>query len=164
MKIGILSDTHNERYLARKAAEIMLSMNIKVIVHCGDVGSTRILDELSEFQIFLAYGNQDFDRLAIDQKLLQLGDNNKSGKFLQLSFAGKDLFVTHGDDCSVLNEAINSQRYDYVLSGHTHRFRDQKIAKTRDVNPGALGGRFVEQRSFAILDLENDFIERYILY
>lgn len=163
MKIGILSDTHNDRVMVKKAAEIFESLGVTVVIHCGDVTSPLILDELSEFQIFLAYGNMDFDRVTLDQKIAQLGHSNESGKSLHLCLDNKDIFVTHGDIYNLLDEANKSGSYDYVFSGHTHRFRDQKLGRTRDINPGALGGGYVEQRSIAVLDLSSDYLERYFL-
>lgn len=45
----------------------------------------------------------------------------------------------------------------------THRFRDEMVGATRVINPGALGGRFVGERSFATLDLIKDELQRYFV-
>ena len=62
----------------------------------------------------------------------------------------------------VLGNLIASGEYAYVFHGHTHRRRDRMIGHTRVINPGALGGRRTERRSFCILDLatgETRFVE-----
>ncbi|MBI2647490.1 metallophosphoesterase family protein, partial [Candidatus Woesearchaeota archaeon] len=47
-----------------------------------------------------------------------------------------------------------SNKYDYVLTGHTHIKRDEKIGKTRIINPGALFG--IHPYTIALLDVEKD--------
>ena len=55
-----------------------------------------------------------------------------------------------------LDKLIRSRRYKYVFHGHTHRQRDEKIGKTRVINPGALGGARYEPRTVCIVDLDKD--------
>ena len=62
--------------------------------------------------------------------------------------------MIHGDNEEALANLITSGRYAYVFHGHTHRRRDQMVGHTRAINPGALGGRRWQSRSFCILDLE----------
>ena len=58
----------------------------------------------------------------------------------------------------MLNELIRSQKYDYVLYGHTHTKRNDKIGKTRVINPGAhYYTTFV--KTIALLDLEKDDVK-----
>ena len=57
-----------------------------------------------------------------------------------------------------IQERIEAQDYDYVLCGHTHVRRDERIGKTHIINPGALSYRTVTP-GFAFLDVENDRLE-----
>ena len=66
---------------------------------------------------------------------------------------GYSLAMIHGDNEEVLSNLINSGRYAYVFYGHTHRRQDRTAGRTRAINPGALGGRRWQSRSFCILDL-----------
>ena len=73
---------------------------------------------------------------------------------------GYAIAALHGHDG--LLGAIHSGEQRYVLHGHTHARRDQRIGPTRVINPGALGGTHRETRSVAILDVAADalrFIE-----
>lgn len=45
-----------------------------------------------------------------------------------------------------------------MFHGHTHRRHDGRVGATRVINPGALDGLRYEKRSFAILDLANDYL------
>jgi hypothetical protein len=82
---------------------------------------------------------------------------------LDLNLAGKRVFMIHGDQRSELEKRTASGDYDFVLHGHTHRFRDERVGSTRVINPGALGGRFVGERSFATLDLMKNELQRYFV-
>lgn len=161
MKIAILSDTHNNinnSQLARKKIE---DSGIDTIIHCGDLTDPRIMDYFGEFRIYLVYGNGDYPH-EIKQQISWYRDDNLSADFIDLDLNGKQFYVTHGHDHWRLNTAVESGKYNYVLHGHTHRFRDEWIGKTRVINPGALGGRKLEMRSFVFLDLETDKLERIL--
>jgi len=163
MKIGILSDTHNDLENVKKASSVFESLGIDTIIHCGDVTIPRILEALKSFRVFLAYGNMDIDKEMLAINLKQHGEKNQAGDLLDIVLCCKRLFVIHGDDHYELNMASKSGEYDYVLTGHTHRKRDERTGKTRVINPGALGGAFFEQRSIAYLDLETDQLVYYFL-
>lgn len=163
MKIGILSDSHNEIENVKKAVSVFESLGIDTVIHCGDVTIPRVLEVLKFFRVFLAYGNMDIDKEMLSITLKKADKQNKAGPFLDFELAGKRILVIHGDDGYGLRMAIKSGEYDYVFTGHTHRVRDEKVGNTRVINPGALGGAFYEPRSIAYLDLETDQLGRYYL-
>ncbi len=65
--------------------------------------------------------------------------------------------VYHGTIPGNLDAAIKSNKYDYILTGHTHVKRDEPIGKTRVINPGALFGAHLY--TIALLDIANDGVE-----
>lgn len=152
MKIAILSDTHNNVGNSQLALKFIAGAGINTIIHCGDVIDPEILEYFGEYRIFLAYGNGDYPR-ELKERISWFRDDNISAAFLELTLDGKQIFITHGHDRSMLNNAIESGKFDYVFHGHTHRYRDENFGKTRVINPGALGGRKIEARSFVLLDL-----------
>ncbi len=161
MKIAIISDTHNNLHNIQAVRQILLSENIKTVIHCGDLTEPDVLDYFGDFLLFCAFGNGDFG-VEIAQHLhwlnpLNIGDDN-----LDLLLGSKKVFATHGHVNSNLRKAIESGTYDFVFHGHTHRFKDELMVTTRVINPGSLGGKKVEDRSFVILDLENGDLKRFI--
>ncbi len=162
MKIAIISDTHNNIANIQALRLELLRHEISIVIHCGDFTEPEVLDYLGDFNLFCVYGNGDYPP-DIREHLNWMDQHNKSGEFLEFSLAGKTFFVTHGHKRYLLEDAIQSDTYDFVLHGHTHRFRDVKFKKTRVINPGALGGKKVEERSYVILDLETDSLERHFL-
>lgn len=163
MKIGIMSDSHNEITNVIKARDFFLSLDIHILIHCGDITTSKVLDLLNDFKLFISYGNMDLDRNSLALKLKLLNDENRIGEALDIDLYDKRLFIIHGDNRKALDQAIQSDDFDYILTGHTHHILDERVGKTRVINPGALGGAFWEPRSIAILDLENDILERHYI-
>ena len=161
MKLAIISDTHNNLHNIQAVRRLILDKEAKAIIHCGDLTEPDILDYFGDFRLYVVYGNGDYN-VEVSEKLEWLGIENQSDKQLVLDFDGKKVFVAHGHDLSGLNRAISSGLYDYVFHGHTHRFRDEIIGKTRVINPGSLGGKKVGARSFVILDLDNDELRVFV--
>ena len=89
MLIGLMSDTHNNRPGVRYALDIFDALGIEVILHAGDLISAQILDELTDFSLFLSFGNGD-DPLIIASKASSLSEKFKPEHRLKvaLSLAG----------------------------------------------------------------------------
>jgi hypothetical protein len=83
-----------------------------------------------------------------------MNPQNFSGMTFEGEVGGVKIAVTHGNQHLKLRELINSGKYAYIFTGHTHRRSNEKIGSTRVINPGALGGLSVEERSVYILDLD----------
>ena len=162
MLIGLMSDTHNNRPGVRYALDIFDALGIEVILHAGDLISAQILEELSDFSLFLCFGNGD-DPLMIASKAASVSEKVVCDEMLDLSLAGKRIFMIHGDFRTEQEKRTESGQYDYVIHGHTHRYRDERVGSTRVINPGALGGRYIGERSFATLDLVKNELQRYFV-
>lgn len=162
MLIGLISDSHNNRPNLRYALDIFRELEINIILHAGDLISAEMLEELKQFSLFFSFGNGD-DPLYITTKARDVSDTFVCEEMLDLNLAGKHIFMIHGDHRSEIERHIASKKYDFVIHGHSHRFRDERVGSTRVINPGALGGRFVEDRSFATLDLARNELQRYFV-
>lgn len=162
MLIGLMSDTHNNRPGMRYALDIFRALGIRVLLHAGDLISAELLEEFKDFSLFLSFGNGD-DPFYISTKAERLSERFECEEMLDLNLADKRIFMIHGDHRSELEKRITSGGYDYVIHGHSHRFRDEKVGSTRVINPGAMGGRFVVEKSFATLDLIKDELQRYFV-
>ncbi len=49
---------------------------------------------------------------------------------------------------------LSEQKHDYLLQGHTHVRHDERIGKTRVINPGAL--HRAREKTVALLDTATD--------
>ena len=77
-----------------------------------------------------------------------------------------DLAVTrcrhvHGDDFSLKKKILLDQDHDYLFLGHTHVRHEERVGKTRVINPGALYR--AREKTVALLDTETDKLKFLIV-
>ncbi len=161
MKIGILSDTHDDLDAVRKACDLFAAAGISLLLHCGDVCGPAVVEALGEFTVYFALGNMDrMPALGLAVDALQGG---RLAPLHTLTIDGRSIALIHGDDGRALRALITSGTYTYVFHGHTHRHRDERHGRTRVINPGALGGIRWEPPSVCTLDLDTDEVNFYII-
>jgi len=163
MKIGLISDSHNETKMLKYVANMFECLGIDTVIHCGDVTDAKEINVLKRFKLYLAYGNSDLNYSSFAEKITQFNNKSQSGRFLDLLINEKRIFVIHGDDRRKFIDAIQRKCYDYIFCGHSHKISDKKIGNTRIINPGALAGRYGSQSTFAVIDLETDKLERFYI-
>ncbi len=152
MRIGLLSDTHDQRERLTRALERFRLEQITTVLHAGDVTKAATLRLLAGFDVWLARGNMDRDPLLLRTAVTLFG-TGRMAKVQRISLDNKRLALLHGDDVETLTLLIRSGQFDYVIHGHTHIARDEQHNKTRILNPGALGHVHARLPSCAILDL-----------
>lgn len=156
MRIGILSDTHDRVDATIAALAALRQRNVAVHLHCGDIGSERILDHFAGLNAHFVTGNTDWDR----QGLIRYGQAiGLSGHhpMADLTFDARRFAILHGDDHRLLKQLLAGQEYDYLLHGHTHVRDDRRVGRTHLINPGAL--HRAVPRTVAVLDTETDQVE-----
>ena len=153
MRIGLLSDTHDNLASAQAAAGFLVREGISVLLHCGDVCGPSVIEALDGFTVYLAQGNMD--RMpALAAALETLRGPGRLAHCHDLTLDGLRVALVHGDDGGPLRRLIHSGAYAYVFHGHTHRRGDRQVGPTRVINPGALGGLRRGPRSFCVIDLQ----------
>ena len=55
----------------------------------------------------------------------------------------------------LIDALVESQKYEVIIYGHTHRTDLRKIRKTIIINPGECGGWLTGKSTIALLDLDN---------
>lgn len=158
MRIGLISDTHNNLKNTRQALKRFRAERITTILHAGDVTGPAVIQALKGFEVWIAWGNMDRDPTIQEIAATVLGDG-KLDTLHHLILEGQRIALLHGDDAQRLDALIHSKDYDYVIHGHTHQRRDERVQQTHIINPGALGGTSLFPPSFAILDLQTGDVE-----
>lgn len=161
MKIGILSDTHDNLNAVRKACEIFTAGSISLLLHCGDVCGRAVVQALEGFTVYFAQGNGE--RMPALKEAVDALQGGRLAPLHTLTLDGHSIALIHGDDGHALRALITSGTYTYVFHGHTHRRRDERRGATRVINPGALGGIRWEPHSVCTLDLDTDEVNFYII-
>jgi putative phosphoesterase len=160
MLIGIISDTHDQYDRMGLAVRTLRERGAEFFVHCGDVCEPRLLDHLAGLPSAFVWGNCDWDRMALQR----YGEGLSVpcyGTFADLELGGKRIAVTHGDDRVRMADVLQAQEHEYLLHGHTHVRRDERVGKVRVINPGAL--HRAAQKTVALLDTATDKLEVIVI-
>ena len=154
MKIGVLSDSHENVTNLELALDAYRAEGITQVIHCGDMTTDKTARSLIGFVVIYVEGNMDQGVPEIYRTLRDLNSHSVVLPTYEGEIEGVSIGVTHGDNENELRRLIDSEKLRYVFHGHTHRRRDEIHGTTRIYNPGALGGLEFESRSYSILDLE----------
>ena len=160
VKLGILSDTHDQLARTRAAVTLLQQAGVEGLVHCGDLIESPILLACAVVPCWFVFGNNDADTVpalrqtAADCGAICLG---WGGTF---ELAGRKLGVVHGHNKSDLNRVL-ADRPEILFSGHSH-LRSEDVVDTAcgrvgRINPGAL--HRAREFTVAVLDLGSDRLD-----
>ena len=162
MKIGVLSDTHDNLVNLLPVLETFRDRRIDTVIHCGDLTDFNLLSHFSDFRLIYLIGNMDHTTGTIKKRVEQMREDNFAGLVFRGKLDGVMVAATHSHIEGKVMALVQEKRFGWIFHGHTHERRDETIRGTRIVNPGALGGLVRGPRSFCIIDLtagEVEFIE-----
>ncbi|MEW6429020.1 MAG: YfcE family phosphodiesterase [Thermodesulfobacteriota bacterium] len=152
MKIAILSDSHDHIGNLREAVAACTARGCAALIHCGDLISPFMLQELARFRgaIHLIHGNNLGDLLMIGDLLHSrfpfITHHGASGA---IEAGGLRIAFHHYPQ---LGRALAaSGQFDLVCCGHNHCREVAMVGTTLLVNPGELLGKD-EQPGFVIVD------------
>jgi len=134
--VGLLSDSHSRWERTRRAIDALRARGATVFVHCGDVEDELVIDQLAGLDAHLVWGNCDWNSGALEPYARNLGVA-VHGERGEVTVDGKRIAFTHGHEPAAMRAAVAGGA-DYLVHGHTHELRDDRAARTRIVNPGAL--------------------------
>lgn len=137
MLIGLLSDSHGQHEAVRRAVSLFDTLGVEHIIHCGDVGGIAVFDELVGRPCTFVWGNTDIVNAGVLAYLDTVGIPAPSELPTRIELGGKRFAVFHGHERN-FDEAPRRLDVDYILHGHTHLRRDDRVHGKRIINPGAL--------------------------
>jgi len=156
MRLGILSDTHNEVERTQRAIEQLRAAGAEALFHCGDLASPPIVAALAVLPSWFVFGNHDADVVPqLRQAAAELGPVCL-GWHGVVDLAGTRIGLVHGHLFTDLRKVL-AEHPHYVFSGHSHIIRNAQHGSVRRINPGALfrADRF----TVALLDLASGTVE-----
>ncbi len=138
MKIGVISDTHDQRMRILQAIKIFNKEKVGLVVHCGDWVAPFSAARFSALNCPIkgVFGNNDGDKrmhLERNGNFIEYYDEK-----MEIAVDCRKIFVTHGHLPQLLEKALRSGKYDAVFSGHSHIAHVKKVGKTLWLNPGSL--------------------------
>lgn len=138
MKIGIISDIHDNLWNLAAVTGFLRQSGCDELLCCGDLCSPFVMDRLREFPgpVHIVFGNNDADLFRITKKSDQRVQVH--GEFLETTLGGRRIAMNHFDD--IARPIALSGEYDLVCYGHNHRFHIARVGRTLAVNPGPVMG------------------------
>lgn len=172
MIVGILSDSHGRVSRVARAIALLEEHGAETLIHCGDLGGERVLDQLAGKGAWFVWGNTDQPEARLAQYAQAIGLRPPDGVPLRLQLAGRRVAVFHGHEpgfialqrLAAAGEEAGLERTaaaDYVLYGHTHQPADLRVGPVRLINPGAL--HRAVRTTVATLDLATDRLDYWVV-
>ncbi len=137
MRIGVVSDTHGHVLNTYQAVRMLESLDVELVIHCGDIGSADVVHLFGKWPTHFVLGNVDNDQAGLEAAIRKAG-KDCHGRFGSLELAGKKIAFLHGDDTALLRQTSTNGQWDLVCHGHTHVARQVHEGETLILNPGAL--------------------------
>ena len=151
MRIGVVSDTHNNLGNCRKIVELFNNAGVERVVHTGDITQAKTLAVFAQLNapLFGVYGNNDQERESLDNAANRFGFSFVEPP-LSLLWAGRKIMIVHDPlDLAQISQA----EYDVILHGHTHQQTIDYRCEQLTFNPGECAGMMTGFNSIGLLDL-----------
>ena len=154
MKVGIISDSHDNLPAVEAAVQRMRDRKVDVILHAGDIVAPFVVPILAKSgaKVYAVYGNNDGERAGLRKKFKEIGEI--FGDVARVDVGGKKAAIYHGAETAISEALVDSGKYDIVVLGHSHKPLVEKKGRTLVVNPGECCGYLSGKRSIGILDTD----------
>jgi len=154
MKIGIISDSHDNLVNIRKAVEVFSTNGVEALIHGGDFCSPFVIAEFKSFsdrgvRMHAVFGNNDGDRVLLTRRgegFCTFADGS-----LVVTLGGKRIVVLHYPDLA--EDLYRLGAYDLVIYGHDHTVRVEGKGK-KLLNPGTSSGYLAGRATVAIVETQ----------
>lgn len=151
MKIGILSDTHDNLDRLRNAIDLFRDQGVEALLHAGDFVAPFVVPLLTELgqPVYGVFGNNDGERLGLMAAFRHLGPLNQPPMPLMLDKVR--ILLMH--EPVLLEPLARSGEYDLIVYGHLHQPEARWEKETLILNPGECGGWGTGRGQVVTLDL-----------
>jgi putative phosphoesterase len=152
--IGLLADTHDNLPLVDKAVKKLNEKNVELVLHAGDYVAPFVIPKFKELKAKLigVFGNNDGDRELLRKRFNENESLEMRGNFAEIFVDGLKIALLHGNEEELLKALINSEIFEIVVHGHTHKAEVYRKGKTSVVNPGEVCGYLSGKSTIALLD------------
>jgi putative phosphoesterase len=153
MRLGVLSDTHDQVARVRLAIARLRAEGAEALIHCGDLTGPDIVVLCAVLPCWFVFGNHDADNVPALQRAAAETGAVCLGWGGVVELGGRRIGVCHGHMRTDLRRVLAGAP-DYLLSGHSHLVGDRREESVRRVNPGAL--HEADEFSVVLIDLATD--------
>jgi putative phosphoesterase len=152
MKIGIVSDTHNNLKNVGRIVELFNEANVERVIHTGDITQAKTIDVFAglTMPMYGVYGNNDQERDSLMAAVDRHGFIFTDPPFV-LEWAQRSIMVVHDP---LEFEGHLDDSFDLALHGHTHMYRYEQRQQQVMFNPGECAGHMSGFNAIGVLDLQ----------
>jgi len=153
MKIGIISDTHDRLPFVDKAVEKMNEEKVDLVLHAGDYSAPFVASRFEPLKARMigVFGNNDAEKELLRRNFSNIGIEIR-GRFAEVKADGLKIALLHGDEEELLSSLLNTQYYDVIVHGHTHKPEIQRKNGVLAINPGEVCGYLSGKATVGLLD------------
>lgn len=147
MKIGLISDTHDNLPKIDAAIKLFNSERVNLVLHCGDYIAPFSLKRFKELKSPLkgVFGNCDGEKEGLLRVAKELRFSIRDEPWL-IETGGKRILLSH-------RPGFSEENIDFIIYGHTHKVEIKKGFPTF-INPGEASGWLTGISTVVILDIE----------
>ena len=162
MKLGILSDSHDNVPLVELAVRRFQQEDLAMVIHAGDFIAPFAVAPLSalECPVVAVLGNNDGEKIGLQRKF-DGGIGQLHPQLADVEVEGRRIAAMHYPEMA--DAIAPSGIYDLVIYGHTHQVEIRPGASLV-VNPGEVGGWVTGRSTIALVDLDDLSVESVDLH
>lgn len=160
MKIGVMSDTHDNVWALSEAIQAVTGC--QAVLHCGDLISPFVIrqlgDGLSDAAVHIVWGNNDGDLHHLTRTADKYQNVVLHGALAEITLDGIRVAINHYPE--IARPLAESGRYDLVAYGHDHMAHEERVVECLLINPGEVMG-FKGERTVAVIEtpeMEVEFV------
>jgi len=151
MRIGVVSDTHNNLRNVGRIVELFNTAGVDRVIHTGDITQAKTLDVFARLEapMWGVYGNNDQERESLSAAIAAHGFVFQEPPF-ELVWHERRIMVVH--DPLEFDGALASHHH-LALHGHTHLYRYETRRGQVLFNPGECAGHMQGFNAVGVVDL-----------
>jgi len=151
MRIGIVSDTHNNLKNVARIVELFNTAQVDRVIHTGDITQAKTIHAFASLDAPLwgVFGNNDQERDSLEAAIADRGFRFAEPP-LELIWHERRIIVVH--DPRDLDGSLG-EKHHLALHGHTHHHRLERSPSQLIFNPGECAGHLEGYNAIGIVDL-----------
>ena len=155
MKIGVVSDTHNNLKNIKVIIDIFNDERVPIVIHTGDISNANTLEQFSKLdsELIGVYGNNDRNEQGL-KEVAQKNNFQFQNPPRQINLLEREIVIFHEPD-HIDQFLRENKMINVVLYGHTHRYENNIKNGVLYFNPGESAGMQKGSNAIGILDLKN---------
>ena len=154
MRIGIVSDTHNNLKNVAQIVALFNEAGVDRVIHTGDITQAKTIHAFASLEapMYGVYGNNDLERDTLEVAIEECGFIFREPPF-EFEWLQRKIIVVHDP---LEFEGHLAGHHQLALHGHTHRYRLESWGhQTTIFNPGECAGMMKGYNAIGIVDLSD---------